>query len=77
MEFIVGNDGRLRLDKEPKVPEVYRMSPYEFAETAEPVHNTMQCGKAILVQSSAISTTLSNPLRSVPASLTGSHKLRA
>lgn len=77
MEFIVGNDGRLRLEQEPKVPEVYRKTPYEFDETAEPVQNTMQCGKAILMQSSAISTALSNPLRSVPASLTGSHKLRA
>ena len=74
MVFIVGPDGKLRLDKEPKSPEVYRMTPYEFAVTAEPLQHIMACVRPIRVQSSTMSMTVRNPMRNLPASLIGSEK---
>ena len=46
----------VRFDKEPKSPEIYRMTPYEYAQTAEPAQQIVACVEPITVQSSVISS---------------------
>ncbi len=77
MVFTVGRDGKLRGDREPKSPDVYRMTPYEFAVTAEPLQQTMACVRSVRVQSSKISPTMADPMHILPASFIGSEKFDA
>ncbi len=69
MVFIVGHDGKLRRQQEAKAPEIYRMTPYEYAVTANPVQEILTCMQAIPVRSSIISTTLKSPIRALPSSV--------
>jgi hypothetical protein len=71
MVFIVSHDGKLKPDPETKSPEIYRMTPYEFAVTADPVQEIVTCVHPIVVRSSTISTTVRNSIRSLPASMIG------
>ncbi len=77
MIFVVGKDGKLEIEAEPKSPDVYRMTPYEFAETAEPVQQVVSCVQPIRVQSSTISTVVKNSIRALPASMIRTEKLSA
>ena len=64
----MGNDGKLRLEPAVKSPEIHRMTPYEFALTAEPGQHTITCVRPLQVESSTLSTTVSSRIQSLPAS---------
>ncbi len=60
MVFRVGTDGKLRTEPEIESPDIYRMTPYEFAVTAEPRQQVVTCVQPIPVRSSTVQT----PVRS-------------
>ena len=68
MVFIVGHDGKLRRESEINSPEIYRMTPYEFALTAEPTQQIVQCVQQIQVSPSNISVGIPSRIRSIPPS---------
>lgn len=73
----MGKDGKLSLESAAKAPEIYRMTPYEFALTAEPVQQIIACARPIPVQSSVISTSIRTGIHALPASLIGANERSA
>ena len=50
----MGQDGKLKRELESNSPEIYRMTPYEFALTAEPTQQIIQCVQQVQVSPSNI-----------------------
>lgn len=71
MVFVVGKDGKLRLEPCAKSPEIYRMTPYEFALTAEPGQANVTCVRSIDIPPSSIAMTVKSEIRALPASMIG------
>lgn len=71
MVFVVGKDGKLRLEPCAKSHEISRMTPYEFVLTAEPCQQTVTCVRSVDVPPSSISMTVRTEIRAFPTSLIG------
>ena len=73
MVFTVGQDGKLRRELEINSPEIYRMTPYEFALTAEPTQQIVQCVQQVQVSPSSIPMGIPSRIRSVPPPTRGGY----
>ncbi len=71
MVFIVDKDGKLRCEPCAKSPDIYRMTPYEYALTAEPINQVLACTRSLGIAGSAIPMTVKSGVQLPPASALG------
>ena len=65
----MGKDGKLRIEPFAKSHEIYRMTPYEFALTAEPGQQMVTCARSVDVPLSNIAMAVKSEIRTLSASL--------